>query len=172
MMMDNTIEIMGQKFSYPSTWQGATSVFVVCSCIAFLAWTLEASEIDSYQGLFNGASEQAYNESLSTISELNAQIEGMQLTINDLSEKANLVEEEKEAVLARLETERQSRERALVSLSHLQAARVSDLNRNQKQLPVQQQQQQQQYLSLQDQQIQQQLGNIQQQQQQQLQLQK
>ncbi len=38
-MDNNTIEILGQKFSYPTTWQGAFSVLVIFSCIAYLGST-------------------------------------------------------------------------------------------------------------------------------------
>lgn len=139
---------------------------MICLCVSFLGYTLDAKEIESYSGLFNGTSEEAYNKSLATISKLNSDIEGMQLTINELTQKANLAKAEKVAVFSKLEAERKSREKALVSLSNLQAARLVELTKVQKQLPPQQQQQQQQYLNLQGQQIQQQLGNVQQQQQQ------
>ncbi len=164
-MSDNSIEILGQKIGYPTTWQGTFSVLIICGCISFLGYTLDPSDIDSYSALFSGTSEQAYNESLTTISKLNSDIEEMQITINELTEKANLAEAEKLAVFNKLEEDRKSREEALVTLNNLQNARVAELNQVQRSLPPQQQQQQQQYLILQGQQIQQQLGNVQQQQQ-------
>ncbi len=168
LMPDNTIELMGQKLSYPTTWQGAFTVTMICFCITFLGYTLDANQIKSYSGLFSCSSEEAYNESLSTIAKLNSNIGGMQLTINALTQKANLAENEKTEMFSKLETDRKSRELAIEALSNLQAARVAELAKTQDKLPLQQQQQQQQYLSLQAQQIQQQLGNVQQQQQQQL----
>jgi len=167
-MSDNTIEILGQKFSYPTTWQGTSSVLIICLCVSFLGYTLDAKQIDSYSNLLNGTTERAFNESLETIAKLNSDIEGMQSTINQLTEKANLADEEKQEVYSKLEAERQSREKALVNLNNLQSARVSELNTAYQNLSPQQQQQQQQIWSMQGQQIQQQLGNVQQQQQQQL----
>lgn len=167
-MAEGTIEILGQKFCYPTTWQGALAVVAVTLCIGFLGYTLDANQIQSYSSLFNGKSEEAYNESLDTISKLNQQIEGMQDTITDLTSKANLAEARKKQVYARLEQERKAREAALKNLSSLQQQRQVELGAASSALSEQEEKKRKEYLSYQQQKIQRQLGNIQQQQQQQL----
>lgn len=161
-MPEHHIEILGQKFSYPSTWQGAFSILIVCTCIGFLGYTLDSDEITSYSKLFSKEkSEGAYNESLATIAELNSQIGGMQKTIHNLTSKANLAEKEKTKVYAKLEKERQIRKKALLSLSqHQEDKVVSDFVKSFGGKDIAGQQ----YLDAQQQKIQQQLINIQQQQ--------
>tara|TARA_B110000503_G_scaffold31602_1_gene51099 strand:- start:1249 stop:1494 length:246 start_codon:yes stop_codon:yes gene_type:complete len=46
-MSENSIEILGQKFSYPSTWQGAFSVLIICVSVTTLAITLLPEQIES-----------------------------------------------------------------------------------------------------------------------------
>ncbi len=51
MASDNSIEILGQKFSYPDTWQGTAAILCVCICVAFLAYTLTPAQIDALAGV-------------------------------------------------------------------------------------------------------------------------
>ncbi|WP_017445694.1 hypothetical protein [Gayadomonas joobiniege] len=164
-MADNSIEVLGQKFCYPTTWQGTLSVFIVCVCIGFLGYVLDADKINSYSSLFNGKTEEAYNESIETIAKLNQQIEEMQGTINNLTKKSNLATEEKVEIYTNLENKRKTREDALLNLKQVQADRIQELNKIESAIPPQQQS----MFYLQQQKIDKQLGNIQQQQQQQIQ---
>lgn len=52
-MSEHSIEFLGQKFSYPNTWQGAFSVLIISVSISFLAFRLTPEQISSYGGLFN-----------------------------------------------------------------------------------------------------------------------
>jgi len=46
-MSENSMEILGQKFSYPSTWHGAFSVLIICVSATTLAITLSPEQIES-----------------------------------------------------------------------------------------------------------------------------
>lgn len=47
-MQENSVEFLGQKFSYPSTWPGAFSVLVVCASITTTIIALSPEQIDSF----------------------------------------------------------------------------------------------------------------------------
>lgn len=156
-MSEHSIELLGQKFSYPTTWQGTLSVMAVSAAIAFLGYTLDADQIRSYQGLFAGKTEQAYQESLDTVATLNQQIESMQGTILELSAKASLNGEEKKQVYQVLESDRLTRENKLNALSVSQQARTDALLTQAPDLPPREIQK----IELQQQSIEQQLKAIQ-----------
>lgn len=160
-MAENSIEILGQKISYPSTWQGTTAVFSVCLCIGFLGWTLEGDQINAFGKVFNGHSEQAYNQSLQTIEKQNKMISSMQVTIDKLTSKAKISQEEKNKITERLKANIKDIESSLQSLSQIQQNKKSEFKTKDNDLTPYQKD----YLLKQEQQIQQQIQQLQQQQQ-------
>lgn len=102
-MPEHSIELLGQKFSYPSTWQGAFSVLVVCAAISFIASTLEPDQIDSYRSLFDTQSSKQVEDSLVNLNEkLNDQIISLKTDVLRLTEAANLANSEKEEIVSKV----------------------------------------------------------------------
>ena len=127
-MSDNTIEVLGQKLSYPTTWQGTAAVLIVCVCMAFLAYTLTPSQIDSYANLLEGKTEQKINdELLNTNNQLNTQIEELQSQVLQLSEHAQIEKKEKQKIAKNLETLRHNREQSYTKLAELQEEQSAQL---------------------------------------------
>jgi len=44
-MSEHSIDILGQKFSYPSTWQGVVAVLVICCAVVALAYIFDGERI-------------------------------------------------------------------------------------------------------------------------------
>ncbi|QLE97464.1 hypothetical protein [Neptunomonas phycophila] len=44
-MSEHSIEILGQKLSYPSNWHGVAAVFIVCSSIVAISYFLDEKRI-------------------------------------------------------------------------------------------------------------------------------
>jgi len=98
-----SIEVLGQKFSYPKTWQGTASVFFICITLAFFAWTLEPEQINSYKGIFASEADKQVEDRLVTLNKkLNTQVISLQEQVIDLSHKANLNKEDKEKLMSKV----------------------------------------------------------------------
>lgn|GEM_PF-6095438 len=79
-MADGTIEILGQKLAYPTSWHGTAAVFVVCISligISFIAKGWATPEIlDKLRGVANYSEEQdkTIKELVETSAKLTAQL--------------------------------------------------------------------------------------------------
>lgn len=168
-MQGNSIEFLGQKVSYPTTWHGTVAVLIVCVCVAFLGYSLDKERIDSWSGVVNNNAEKAYNDALLTINKKDQQIQVLTNKITELTLQANLDKNQKIALNQDLESSRVEAEIATKALAASQKQKVDEWNRIKENMPLPQQQQQQNQFVNQQQQIQQQLQSLKQQQQQQLQ---
>ena len=115
-MSETSIEILGQKLSYPATWQGTTAIGLVCVCVAFLGYTLDAEELDSYSNLFNTTTQDAYDTSVDTTAILNEQVISLQAKIQELSDSSNLSDDAKTVLNQELDVIAATQEQALASL--------------------------------------------------------
>ena len=93
--MDNhSIEILGQKLSYPSSWHGVVSVFFVCSCLVLLAYVIDENRIGaigdavaSTRSAVNSSTEKTLSEARVTIANQVKEIENMTKAIKQVESK-------------------------------------------------------------------------------------
>lgn len=168
-MSDNDLEILGQKFSYPSTWQGSVTVLGICFCISFLAVTLDDTTIESYAQLVHGvASHEAYEQSLQTIDELVAENEKMRSLVIKLGNASNLNATQIDEINEDLGEGITSITQSLSYLDEHQKQQSLNFSKLGGDIPIEPRQKIEGHLAFQRQQIQTQLGKLKQQQQQQL----
>lgn len=90
--MDNhSIEILGQKLSYPDSWHGVASVFFVCSCIVLLAYVIDEQRIGAIgdavantKSAVNSSTEKTLSEARVTIANQVKEIENMTKAIKQM----------------------------------------------------------------------------------------
>ncbi|BCE01634.1 hypothetical protein [Marinicellulosiphila megalodicopiae] len=107
---------------------------MVCLCIAFLGYTLDSEEIDSYYSLFNGTTDDAYDASVEATTVLNEQVLALQAKILTLSETSNLSDEEKTTLTEEMLVISTSQEEALEKLQMAQVDLQTQYNKIQDQL--------------------------------------
>lgn len=102
--MDNTIEILGQKFSYPTTWQGTTAIFFVCLCVSFLAWTLEPSQISAYVNGLSPQDNKITEEKLISVNEkLDKEVISLRAEVLRLTKLTTLDEADKKKIIKKVD---------------------------------------------------------------------
>jgi len=148
-MSGDTIEILGQKFSYPSSWPGAFAILVIGLCIAFVVYSLDEGKINSWSKIFNGTNEKAYNDALATIANQHKEIQTLKSTISDLTSNTNLSSTDIDKLQKSIEDASKLSESSLSQLSSSQAQRETEWIVNQGDISVQQQQEQRRYFSMQ-----------------------
>jgi len=84
-MSDGTIELFGQKLSYPATWQGTTAVFIVCTAITIIAFMAKGWATPEVMASLNSNTKQQENINESIVSQL-----------EDVYTKLSLLESSKE----------------------------------------------------------------------------
>ncbi|MBJ7536270.1 hypothetical protein [Marinomonas transparens] len=103
-MTEHSIEFLGQKFSYPSTWQGAFSILVVCASATILAVTLSPEQIESIGVAFGTESDKQFNDELIIIQEkLSQENAVLKAEISRLTQVANIPVSEKQAIALKIE---------------------------------------------------------------------
>ena len=104
-MTDNSIEILGQKFSYPDNKYGALSVFFICASISFIAWTLEPNQINAYANNFGTMKEkQAEADLVSLNNELNKEVNYLRVEVLRLAaNNKNVNEDEKKNIVKKID---------------------------------------------------------------------
>lgn len=129
-MADNSIEVLGQKFSYPTTWQGAISILVVCLCISFLAYTLDPDKIDSYAGWRGPQSDKSLETGLiKTNKTLNAEVVSLREQILSLADKVSLDDQEKKEIIKKLDLGQEEISKSYSGLIEAQEDRKIELRK-------------------------------------------
>ena len=161
--MENSIEILGQKFSYPSTWQGTASILIVGATICFIAWTLEPQQINAYVNGISPSNKETESKLVAVNKSLTDEVVNLRKQVLDLAEKSSLDDVSKKDLLSKVEGGKEAIDLKFGELINAQQKRanlvggqISSSN-----------QQQQQMLSAEAARLNQQLGQFQQQQQQQ-----
>lgn len=102
-MTNYSIEFLGQKFSYPTTWQGAFSVLVVCASLSFLVYKLSPEQIDSIGTLLGRTSDQQFENNLVEVNQkLKAHNKELQAQVTKLSQMADISAQEKKKITSTL----------------------------------------------------------------------
>ena len=102
-MPEHSIEFLGQKFSYPATWQGAFSVLVVSASITILAITLSPEQIDSFGAALGTESNKQFESELVDINEkLSKENASLKEDVLRLTASANIPEPEKEKIVSKV----------------------------------------------------------------------
>jgi hypothetical protein len=63
-MGEYSIEILGQKFSYPTTWQGTASILVVCLALVAIAFIFDGERIKAIGDVIDSASKATIDDAL------------------------------------------------------------------------------------------------------------
>ncbi|GAB1259273.1 hypothetical protein NBRC116494_37760 [Aurantivibrio plasticivorans] len=98
-MSEHSIEFLGQKFSYPSTWQGAFSVFVVCTAITTTAITLSPEQVNAIGSLIGNDSEETVVSLTDKLSKENLELRKQVLW---LAETPDISREERQEVVSKV----------------------------------------------------------------------
>lgn len=123
-MSEHSIEFLGQKFSYPTTWQGAFSVLVVCGCITVAAVMLSPEQIESLGVAFgNDSSEQLESELFAINEKLSSENASLKDDLLKLSEAANISEREKRKIVSKVETSEKELTAAYSNVIDMQSER-------------------------------------------------
>ncbi len=102
-MAEHSIEFLGQKFSYPTTWQGVSAVFVVCAAITTLAIMLSPEQIESIGIALGTDSERQFESELVAINEkLSEENANLKDQVFRLTEAANIPESEKREIVSQV----------------------------------------------------------------------
>ena len=163
-MSEHSIELLGQKFSYPTTWQGAFSVLVVCASITILVATLSPEQIKSIGIALGTESDREFESELVAINEkLSEENASLKEDIFRLTETTNISEPEKQKIVAKVEESEKELSKVYANVISRQLERKEMISAA---IPNSNQQQQR-VLSLEEARLVQQIGQLQQQQQQQ-----
>jgi len=104
-MSEHSIEFLGQKFSYPTTWQGAFSILVVSASISFLAYALSPEQIKSYGGLISSETAKIFEGDLVQINKkLSDDVSFLKAEVLRLTEAADIPEPKKEEIVSKVKT--------------------------------------------------------------------
>jgi len=128
-MSEHSIEVLGQKFSYPSTWHGTVSILIVCASISFIAYALEPEQINSYGGWFGSESDKKIEEGLVDLNKKQSeQIVTLKAEVSRLTTIANLAEDDKNKITTKLEAADKEINDAYNNLIGKQTERKDKLN--------------------------------------------
>lgn len=100
-MSEHSIEFLGQKFSYPSTWQGAFSVLVICSSLTVIAVMLSPEQVNAYGSLVGSESEKSV---LSLTEKLSQENISLRADILQLADSSDLPDEQKQEIVLKVES--------------------------------------------------------------------
>lgn len=168
-MSEYSIEILGQKFSYPSTWQGTFSVLIVCVSIASISITLSPEQIKSFGVALGTEYDQQFEKELVGINEkLNSEISSLKEDLLRLARTEIITEPEKIEIVSKVEASEKAINDAYADAIESQVERREIISSA---IPSSNQQQQR-ILSIEEARIVQQIGQLQLQQQQQQQQQR
>ena len=98
-MPDNTIEIFGQKLSYPTTWHGASAVLVVCIAITVIAVIAKGWATPEVIRGLNGLNETSKEQESINVSLVN-NIEALSAKLENLEARFGNAAEEGEEIAA------------------------------------------------------------------------
>ncbi|MEQ3763103.1 MAG: hypothetical protein ABNH15_08590 [Alcanivorax sp.] len=128
-MPEHSIELLGQKFSYPTTWQGSFSVLVVCGCITVATVMLSPEQIDSLGAAFGRESSERLESELFSINEkLSSENATLKNDLLKLTDTANIPEREKRKIVSQVETSEKELTAAYANVIEMQSERKTMLS--------------------------------------------
>lgn len=165
-MSEHSIELLGQKFSYPTTWQGASSILVVCASLTVFAMNLSPEQAEIIRLAFGSESDKQFESGLVEINEkISNENAFLKAQVLELTEAANIPEAQRREIVSKVEEAEKEISDAYANIIDMQVERQKTLRAA---IPISTQQQQQ-VLTIEQARIVQQIGQLQQQQQTQLQ---
>lgn len=84
-MADHSLEILGQKISYPETWQGVSAVVAVCLTVVFIAYILDENRINAISKALAENKKQVISAGNKKIANAEELINNQAKEINDLT---------------------------------------------------------------------------------------
>ncbi|MFC1824386.1 hypothetical protein ACFL9T_16885 [Thermodesulfobacteriota bacterium] len=163
-MPEHSIEFLGQKFSYPTTWQGSFSVLIVCISISFIAFTLSPEQIKSYSAWFGSESDKKFEGDLVSINQkLSDDVSSLKAEVLRLTKAADIPEPKKKEIVKKIEASDKKLNDAFAAIIEKQIERKDSISAA---IPRSGQQQQR-ILTIEKARLDKQIGELQQQQQQQ-----
>lgn len=123
-MSENSIELLGQKFSYPATWQGAFSVLVVSASLTVAAVMLSPEQIESLGVAFGTESDQRLESELFAINEkLSQENASLKDDLLKLTDTSNIPERKKRAIVSKVENSEKELSAAYANVIEIQSER-------------------------------------------------